>query len=160
MEISNPPYSPWQMISIAPSFCICTALLSCLKQFIFKTCITLSSFTAWFARLLWHFISNCPLSWILRSSVMPPSRGLRIQFQTMFGCVSPCTFLCSTLTWSVFLALLSLLVSLLHAPHQNLCLPGSPDADSNWLKGIGLQIWQDCSTGTVQSLAVAAQPAS
>lgn len=131
--------------------CLYCTSLSCLKQFIFKTCITLSSFTAWFACLFWHFISNCPLSWVLCSSVLPPSRGLRIQFKTMFGSVSPCTFLCSTLTWSVLLALLSLFVSLLHAPHQNLRLPGRPDADSNWLKAIGLQIWQDCTT--VQSLA-------
>lgn len=137
IEISNHPYSPWPLLF---SFSVSVPHFSFLSQTIqfFKPCITLSSFAAWFVQLLWHFISNCPLSWIHCSSVMPLSRGLHIHSKTMFRNISFCAFLSSILTWSLLHALLSLHVAVLRTPPRTLSLSGCPDADSNWLKAICL----------------------
>lgn len=65
--------------------------------FFFRTCIALSSFTTSLPHLIWHFISNWPLSWTLCSSVLLLSRSLHVQFKSLFRCISPCSFLCSIL---------------------------------------------------------------
>lgn len=79
IEISNHPYSFWQMTSLTPFFLyLYSTSLSSLKHFFFRTCDT-----AWFTSLIWHFISNCPLSWVLSSSVLHLSRSHCIQFNNV-----------------------------------------------------------------------------
>lgn len=102
----------------------------------------LSSSTAWFVHLIWHFITNCPLSWIFCSSVLPLSRRLHVHIKSMFRCIFPCSFLCSILHLNLQHPSCSAIPAGFSSSDSSshlvfFCL----HASSNWLKAICLQIW-------------------
>lgn len=140
-----------------PGFLFFSALLSCLKQFFFRTHIALSSFTVSFAHLIWHFISNRPVSWIFCLSLLPLSRSQHVQFKSMLRCSSPWSFLC------VFFAFDPAASFLLCCPCRfqfsallitpRLILEVLTPAPTGWRPSV-------CRSDHWHSLAVAAQPDS